>query len=167
MLATTRDALYGWTAERLVRHQTAQGQPAYLYIFDHGYPDADEKGLHAFHAAEIPYVFGTADRTPRFWPKVPDNPAERRLATAMSSYWASFARDGKPVAPQQPDWQPFGTQENYMAFAGTPKPGAQMRPGMFILHEKAVCRRRAAGDMPWNWNTGVASPVLPQNVAGC
>ena len=36
--ATTRDALYGWTAERLVRKQTALGQPSFLYFFDHGYP---------------------------------------------------------------------------------------------------------------------------------
>ncbi|MFV3127074.1 carboxylesterase/lipase family protein [Niveispirillum sp. KHB5.9] len=161
MLATTRDALYGWTSERLARNQAALGQPSYLYIFDHGYPAADEKGLHAFHAAEIPYVFGTADRTPPFWPKVPDNPAERRLSAAMTSYWASFARDAKPVADGQPAWPVFGKDEGYMAFAGTPQPGVRMRPGMFALHETAVCRRRAAGTMPWNWNTGVASPVLP------
>ncbi len=161
MLATTRDALYGWTSERLVRNQTALGQSAYLYIFDHGYPAADEHGLHAFHAAEIPYVFGTADRTPPLWPKVPDNAAERRLSAAMNSYWASFARTGTPLADGQPSWPLFGRQEGYMAFAGTPKPGVRMRPGMFALHETTVCRRRAAGNLAWNWNTGVASPVLP------
>src|SRR5690606_21152422 len=37
MLATTRDAMYGWTAERLVRSQTAQGHPSYLYFFNHSY----------------------------------------------------------------------------------------------------------------------------------
>ena len=58
IFATTRDALYGWTAERLVRQQTALGQHAYLYLFDHGYPAADSIGLHAFHASELPYVFG-------------------------------------------------------------------------------------------------------------
>src|SRR5690606_184264 len=31
MLATTRDAMYGWTAERLVRSQTAQGHPSFFY----------------------------------------------------------------------------------------------------------------------------------------
>src|SRR5690606_14291700 len=58
ILATTRDALYGWTAEELVRKQTAIGQPAFLYFFDHGYPAADAAGLHGFHASELPYVFG-------------------------------------------------------------------------------------------------------------
>ena len=30
---------------------------------------ADEADLHAFHAVEIPYVFGTGDRTPPRWPQ--------------------------------------------------------------------------------------------------
>ena len=63
MLAATRDALYGWTAERLARKQTILGEDAYLYLFDHGYPAADKAGLHAFHASEIPYVFGTIHDT--------------------------------------------------------------------------------------------------------
>ena len=38
ILATTRDALYGWTAVRLVKKQAAKGLPSFLYFFDHGYP---------------------------------------------------------------------------------------------------------------------------------
>jgi len=56
--ATTRDALYGWTAERLVKKQTSLGQPSFLYYFDHGYPAEEAAGLHAFHASELPYVWG-------------------------------------------------------------------------------------------------------------
>lgn len=160
MLATTRDALYGWTSQRLAIGQTAIGQRAYLYLFDHGYPAADENGLHAFHAAEIPYVFGTANATPPYWPRVPDDLVNRRLSTAMMDYWLSFARSGDPVASGQPDWPAYGKAGNYMAFAGAPKPAAKLLPGMFALHEASVCRRRAAGDQPWNWNTGVISPVL-------
>ena len=93
--ATTRDSLYGWTAERLVTKQTAAGVPSFLYLFDHGYPAANEKGLHAFHASEIPYVFGTADKAPPNWPKVPETPVEANLSNAMLDYWASFARDGR------------------------------------------------------------------------
>ncbi|HEV7287646.1 carboxylesterase/lipase family protein [Sphingomonas sp.] len=166
MLANTRDALYGWTSTRLAIGQTAIGQSAYLYLFDHGYPAAAEYGLHAFHAAEIPYVFGTASRTPPYWPKVPDDVTNRRLSDAMLGYWASFARSGTPVADGQPAWEAYGKAANYMAFAGKPLPGTRLMPGMFALHEAAVCRRRAAGDQPWNWNTGVASPVL-NKATGC
>lgn len=165
MLATTRDALYGWTAVRLAMGQTAIGGRAYLYLFDHGYPAADDTGLHAFHAAELPYVFGTAGKIPPYWPKIPDGAVDRQLSAAMMDYWASFARTGTTEAPGQPAWQPYGTAANYMAFARQPVPGTKLFPGMFALHEAAVCRRRAA-DQQWNWNTGVASPVLTK-AAGC
>jgi para-nitrobenzyl esterase len=160
MLATTRDALYGWTSTRLAIGQTAIGQRGYLYLFDHGYPAADENQLHAFHAAELPYVFGTAGETPPNWPKIPDTVGERRLSQAMIGYWTSFAKTGVPLAEGQPDWRAYGRDANYMAFGRGPKAGSKLFPGMFALHEAAACRRRAAGDQPWNWNTGVASPVL-------
>ncbi|TGX54041.1 carboxylesterase family protein [Sphingomonas gei] len=166
MLAATRDALYGWTSTRLAIGQTAIGQPGYLYLFDHGYPAANEAGLHAFHASELPYVFGTADALPAYWPKIPGSVAERRLSTAMMDYWLAFARTGTPAAEGAPVWQPYGPEANYMAFAQAPKPGTKLFPGMFALHEAAVCRRRAAGDQPWNWNTGIISPVLAKS-AGC
>lgn len=165
LLATTRDALYGWTSARLAIGQTAIGKPGYLYLFDHGYPAADDNGLHAFHAAELPYVFGTAGKTAPYWPKIPDDVANRRLSDAMLGYWSSFARTGVPSASGQPGWKPYGSEANYMAFAGVPKAGVKLFPGMFALHEAAVCRRRAA-NIAWNWNTGVASPVLAKT-AGC
>ena len=75
ILATTRDALYGWTAVRLVKKQAAKGLPSFLYFFDHGYPSEDAAGLHGFHASELPYVFGTFDGTP---PHVAQDPRHRR-----------------------------------------------------------------------------------------
>ncbi|MFN6936255.1 MAG: carboxylesterase/lipase family protein, partial [Tsuneonella sp.] len=44
MLAATRDALYGWTAQRMAAAQARSGVPSYLYYFDHGYPAADQAG---------------------------------------------------------------------------------------------------------------------------
>lgn len=160
MLATTRDALYGWTSVRLAIGQTAIGQRGYLYLFDHGYPAADENGLHAFHAAEIPYVFGTPGNTPPLWPKVPDTLAERRMSDAMLGYWTAFAKTGVPAAAGAPEWKAYGAEANAMVFAAKPELRQKLMPGMFALHEASVCRRRAAGDQPWNWNTGVISPVL-------
>jgi para-nitrobenzyl esterase len=159
--ATTRDALYGWTAERLARKQTALGVPAYLYFFDHGYPAADEKGLHAFHAAELPYMFGTTDRTPLNWPKIPPADAEKALSDAMLDYWASFARDGVPRASGQPAWPAYGQERAYMAFEAAPVVRTRLMPGMYELNEQVVCRRRAQGGIPWHWNVGLASPPLP------
>jgi len=38
---------------------------------------------------------------------------------------------------------------------------------MFTLNEEVMCRRRAKGDQPWNWNVGLASPAMPPKVPGC
>jgi para-nitrobenzyl esterase len=167
VLQTPRDSIYGWTAERLVRKQTALGIPAFLYFFDHGYPAADTAGLHAFHASEIPFVFGNADRTPPLWPKVPAEPAESNLSAAMSSYFVAFARAGSPEAAGQPRWQPYSAQQSYLKFSDVPQPAEHLLPGMYELNEQVVCRRRAIRGIPWNWNFGIVSPPLPAEVPGC
>lgn len=167
ILAASRDALYGWTAERLVRNQTALGRPSFLYLFDHGYPAMDNAGLHAFHASELPYMFGNTGRTPPRWPKVPETAQEAALSDAMVHYWVSFARDGAPTAANAAAWAPYGSEGAYIAFRDTPQPEVGLFPGMFALHERAMCRRRASGTTAWNWNAGLASPVLPGPTAGC
>ncbi len=167
MLATTRDALYGWTAERLVSRQTSVGAASFLYYFDHGYPTAEAMGLHAFHASELPFVFGTGGNTPSRWPTIPSTPVETRLSDAMLGYWATFARDGVPSAPGEPQWKPYGVERAYMAFEGVPRPGLHLLPGMYELVEQVVCRRRARGHIPWHWNVGLASPPLPPEAAPC
>ena len=167
ILAASRDAFYGWTSERLVRAQTALGQASFLYLFDHGYPSADAANLHAFHASELPYVFGTLDRTPPLWPRIPATEEEARLSSAMVGYWTSFARDGRPETPGAAAWAPYGGSGAYMAFGAEPIAGVGLAPGMYALHERAMCRRRASGTLAWNWNAGLASPVLPGASPGC
>jgi len=165
ILATTRDALYGWTSERLVKAQTATGHPSFLYLFDHGYPAADSAGLHGFHASELPFMFGMLDRTPPLWPKVSDTATETGLSAAMVGYWTSFARTGQPAAAKGPTWKAYDGSGAYMLFGEDPEAATGLMPGMFAMHEQAVCRRRAA-DLAWNWNAGLASPKLVP-AAGC
>lgn len=167
MLAMTRDAMYGWTAERLVRSQTIKGHASYLYLFDHSYPAADRYDLRAFHAMEIPYVFGTIYDVDPPWPQVPRNREERQLSDEMMQYWASFARDGVAVAKGGSEWPAYGRRANGMVFASKSKAYPFMASERFTLHEKVVCRRRAAGDMQWNWNVGIISPPLPEDSTIC
>lgn len=166
ILATTRDPLYGWTSERLVRSQTALGRPSFLYVFDHGYPAADAAGLHAFHASELPYMFGRLNRTPPLWPKIPDTAQETALSDAMVAYWTRFARLGAPEQAADVAWPAYGDDADYLLIQTTPKAASNSSPGMFALHEQAMCRRRANGGQPWNWNTGLASPIL-SGAAAC
>jgi para-nitrobenzyl esterase len=167
ILAATRDALYGWTAERLVRKQAALGKPAYLYMFDHGYPAMDQADLHAFHASELPYVFGTLTATPPRWPKIPAAAGEQALSEAMLDYWASFVRDGRPVAKGAAPWAAYNAKRGYMHFVAMPEAKRDLLPGMFALNERVMCRRRATGTIGWNWNVGLAAPAMPPAVAGC
>ncbi|UPT61473.1 MAG: carboxylesterase family protein [Hyphomonadaceae bacterium JAD_PAG50586_4] len=165
MLAATRDAMYGWTAERLAAKQAEIGAVSFLYYFDHGYPAADEAGFRAFHAAEIPFVFGTIGATPRYWPVIPQNAEEQRLSDAMLSYWTTFARNGVPGAEGEEAWRPYGLDRSYMAF----EDAARMRvgpPNGYEIHEAVVCRRRARR-VTWNWNVGVIAPILPESAPGC
>ena len=162
-----RDAMYGWTAEKLVRSHEAIGQPGYLYLFDHGYPAADDADLHAFHASELPYVFDAADRTPPYWPPLPDTDEEAAFVRAVHSYWVNFIKTGVPQAPGEADWPRYGEQESYMHFAETPRGADDLMPGMFELMDEVVCRRRVKGDQSWNWNVGILAPPLPRPQDSC
>ena len=168
MMAAGRDAIFGWAAERIVRNEAAVGQRAYLYYFDHGYPAARARGLHAFHASEIPYVFGRIGAgAPKLanWPRA-QGPGEQALSNAMIGYWTSFARTGIPRARGEPDWPTFAPGGNYMHFAKRPEVAAGLMPGMYELNEKVMERRRRAGNQQWRDDVGVAAPVLPPAAAG-
>jgi para-nitrobenzyl esterase len=159
LIAATRDAVYGWAAERMVRAQAAAGLPAYLYIFDHCYAAAKARDLCGFHASELPFVFGRADEgLPPNWP-APAGAADRALAGAMIDYWASFARGGRPATAGFAAWPAYGRGEGYMRFASVPVAGRDPEPGMFELQEEVMRRRRGAGE-PWFLNLGPAAPPL-------
>lgn len=167
MLAATRDALYGWTAQRMATAQSRAGVQAYLYMFDHGYPAADQANLHAFHASEIPYMFGTIWETTSTWPQIPRSDEERALSDTMMSYWANFARYGRPTAAGAPAWPAFGPDLRYLHIGDRPTIAADPMGDRFALYEETVCRRRAQGDQPWNWNVGIAAPPMAPAVAQC
>ena len=160
MLAATRDALYGWTAERMMRDQRAIGQDGWLYLFDHGYPAADAAGLHAFHASEIPYVLGNTDRITDNWPQIPDTQAERAFADRMFRSWLAFAKGEAP-------WEGYGAQGNLMHITDDFAVRSGGLGEAFRLHDELVCRRFADGKISWHWNVGVASPPNPGPVASC
>jgi para-nitrobenzyl esterase len=156
VLAASRDGLYGWTAQRLAAKQAAIGQPSYLYFFTHSYP-AEGADLLAFHASEIPFVFGQIGpkvQLPGTWPRPPDAAGERALSNAMMDYWTSFARTGVP----SPTWKAYAEGESYMELGAKPVPSAHLLPGMYALTEELISRRRRAPDQFWFTNIGLATP---------
>jgi para-nitrobenzyl esterase len=162
MFAARRDAVFGWSAIRIVRDEAKAGMPSYLYFFDHAYPAADARGLRAFHGSEMPFTFGHVGKgavLPPNWP-LPDGPKETAFSDAMISYWTSFARTGIPKAQGQPDWPTYAPNKSYMDFVEAPLASTDLMPGMFELQEEIVQRARHAGDQPWVGAVGPEEPPL-------
>ena len=89
------------------------------------------------------------------------------MSDAMVDYWTNFARTGVPSAAGRPAWRPYAAARAYMTFADTPRPATHLMPGMYELNEQVMCRRRAAGGIPWNWNVGIIAPPPPPAARQC
>lgn len=100
------DVTFTLPARIWARSTTQVGGRAYLYQFTYVSPIAAERGLGAFHASEIAFVFNNLDRM-----KVPVDAAERELANAMSTYWTTFARTGDPNAEELPTWDAYNSDD--------------------------------------------------------
>ena len=87
------------------RHLAARQQNIYFYLFSR-VRDGAKSWLGAHHAAEIPYVFGTAGDL------LPSNEIDDRLAEAMRSYWVQFATTGNPDTDGLPVWPRVTPQED-------------------------------------------------------
>tara|TARA_R110002051_G_scaffold5639_3_gene28796 strand:+ start:780 stop:2411 length:1632 start_codon:yes stop_codon:yes gene_type:complete len=160
MLATLRDGIYGWATERIVRKETEAGQQAFMYVFDYCYPSAREADLCAFHASELPFVFGALapERLSVNWP-VPDGQQDREISNALLDYWTSFAATGQPESDHGPTWPAYGSAESYLDIGPELDVRNDPFPGMFELHEELVRERKAAGE-PWFLNIGLGAPPL-------
>jgi para-nitrobenzyl esterase len=149
VMASIRDGLYGWAAQNLARQQAALGQPAYLYYFRHSTPAQKARDLAAFHASELPYVFGQVGPNAALgpnWPKPPLSAAETRLSDAMLSYWVSFVRDGLPTAAGETAWPRFTAQERgYLDIDERPVAGRDLHAAAFAWADDLVTRRREQG----------------------
>ena len=166
--ATTRDALYGWTAERLVAKQTAAGVPSFLYLLRSRLSGGrSSRACTPSTPARSPTSSARPTRRRRTGRRCRRRRSRRSLSDAMLDYWAAFARSGVPSAAGQPAWPAYGTERAYMAFEDAPRPKTHLLPGMYELNEQVVCRRRAEGGIPWNWNVGLASPPLPAEASQC
>jgi len=85
------DATFRCPSRKLARLTSAQGDKVFLYSF--------EEGL-AFHAYEIPYVFGNPSAA--LAPTLVEP-----LRATVQSYWRSFAVDGDPNVDGQAAWPAY------------------------------------------------------------
>lgn len=156
--AAAGDALFGWTVLSAANAQVAAGLPAYVYYFDHGYPEAEARDLHAFHACELPYVFDTMRQSPPAWPKAPETAEEAETTRIIGDYWTAFTRDGTPRAEGAPAWPDYSDGAAILHFAETPAVRRDLFHETYALIDEDFARRRATGTRPWNWLVGTATP---------
>jgi para-nitrobenzyl esterase len=164
VMASIRDGLYGWAAQYLVRRQAAAGQSAYLYYFRHSTPAERARDLAAFHASELPYIFGQVGASAALgpnWPRPPLTDAESRLSEAMMSYWTSFVRDGVPRASGNPPWPRFTARERgYLDLDERPSAGRDLEPSAFAFADALVTARRQQGR---GWRLDIGFSAFPKS----
>src|SRR3546814_11867077 len=139
---------------------------AYLYYFRHSTPAQRARDLAAFHASELPYVFGQVGASAVLgpnWPRPPLTAAESQLSDAMMGYWTSFVSTGDPVAADEPDWPRFTADERgYPDIDDRPSARRDFQPTAFAWADALVAPRRREGR---GWRPDFGFPAFPAAIA--
>jgi para-nitrobenzyl esterase len=139
MLAIGRDRTFTLEMRTWARMVTAAGQQAYLYQFAHVPPSPNAKEWGAYHASEIPYVFGTLRNRP--WPFTN---VDFTLSDRMASYWVNFAKTGDPNGSGLPKWTPYdASSEPYLELGDAIASKQHLLKAQLDFLEQAQQRRAA------------------------
>jgi len=117
------DEIFGVNIRMAARAAADTGAPSWTYFFSR-VPPSEKQTVGAFHAAEIPFVFGSHEEVLG----VSDDDAA--LTEIMIDYWANFAKTGNPNSAGMAEW-PQHMGDSWMHFsANTGLPTAQVETGV-------------------------------------
>ncbi|HEY0436304.1 MAG TPA: carboxylesterase family protein [Phenylobacterium sp.] len=112
----------------LARLHVKNGQKAWVY-YDSYIPASQRATVHGLsHGGELIYVFGNLpekERTQGGRTIPAATPDDRKLSTAMTDYWAAFAKTGDPDSAGGPKWPRYDATDPVLEFGAdgvTPRP---------------------------------------------
>jgi para-nitrobenzyl esterase len=97
--AVMGDALFTCPTRETLRAHVRAGNQGWLYYFGHITAEGRRRGLGAYHASEVPFIFGTQRM----------EPGSAEVAELSGSLWASFAAQGRPSADAVA-WPPYSVR---------------------------------------------------------
>jgi para-nitrobenzyl esterase len=97
---------------------------SFVYMWSHALPGPDVAKYGAFHTSEVPYAMNTLSMSDR-----PFTDTDRRIADAVSSYIANFAKTGDPNGSGLPQWPAFSTTDQRVMYFD-PNPSARPIPNI-------------------------------------
>ena len=108
------DDIFGVNVRYAARQVEAAGESAYLYAFTR-VPPSKKQTIGAFHAAELPFVFGTHE------PVLGVSDDDEKITELMQLFWTNFAKTGNPNSAQTDaiagTWSPH-KGNNWFEFPG-------------------------------------------------
>jgi para-nitrobenzyl esterase len=104
-VAAGTDMVFRWPSLQLAAAHGANGEKAYVYLFDWESPAFDGL-LGSCHALELPFVFG-AVHVPVVQVFSGGGPPAETLSRQMQMAWLSFAASGDPSHEGIGEWRPW------------------------------------------------------------
>ena len=143
------DDVFAAPARETARAFARSGQRVYRYYYTRVADGMTGLALGAFHASEIPFVFGITQQASPLWGKTS---SDATLALAMNGYWARFAATGDPNGAGAPVWPVYSERDDtHMEFGATIAAGAGLRAKEFDVLSQVIAARVGV------WEKGVTA----------
>ncbi|PKP97224.1 MAG: hypothetical protein CVT74_14735 [Alphaproteobacteria bacterium HGW-Alphaproteobacteria-13] len=108
------DARIGATTAWSSEHARFSRFPLYAYVWTHVRPTAEAAKYGAFHTSEVPYIFGTLDKSEAST----FTDADVAVAKTMQGYWLNFVKTGNPNGADLPQWPLFEPDHKLIELGG-------------------------------------------------